>query len=70
MYDSLFALKENSVEDKDYKVTLLDIKENLKNYSIKELKSLAAVLIDNVNDLTKDKKYFKINLKKLYRRDG
>lgn len=35
---------ENSDEDEDDKVTLLDIKENLKDYSIKELKPLSTFL--------------------------
>lgn len=69
VYDSLFILMANSDVDEDDKVTFLDIKENLKNYSLTELKSLDAVLIDNINDLTKDKEFYKINLEKCEEED-
>lgn len=45
IYDLVFALMEKSDEDK---VTILDIKENLKYYSLKELNSLVTILRDFV----------------------
>lgn len=61
-FDSLFYLMEDTNDDKDEPVNLLDIKVNLKNYSLSKLKALASVLIDSMNDLTKNKekleKYF------------
>lgn len=36
--------------------TFLDIKKNLKDYSLKEFKSLANVLIDSVYDVTSEKR--------------
>lgn len=53
-------------EDKDDdRVTILDIKNNLKNYSLKELKSLIRVLIDYVYNLTKDKDISNQNIDEL-----
>ncbi|XP_047257487.1 uncharacterized protein LOC124889575 [Capsicum annuum] len=48
----------------DDEVTLLDTKENLKNYSLKELKFLTTMLIDTINELTKDKECWKKDLEK------
>lgn len=64
--NSLFALMEKSYEDEDGddQVTLFNIKENLKNYTPAELKSLVAILFDTKDDLTRDKELFKIKLKK------
>lgn len=55
VYNSLFTLLADSNYDKDDQVNLLDIKDNLKDYSHNRLKSLVSVLIDNVNELTKEK---------------
>lgn len=66
IYDSLFALLAKSDEDEDEKVTLLDIKGNIKDYSPKGLKYFSIVLIDIVCELTKDKESLSkilINLK-------
>lgn len=43
IYDSYFALTAKSNDDEDEKVTILDIKENLKDYSPKEFRSLTVV---------------------------
>lgn len=59
VYDPLFALMDKSDDDDDDKVTLMDIKENLKNYSLKELKFLATILKDTFNNLIKDKECLK-----------
>lgn len=64
VYDSFFALMANIDNDKDEKVTLLNIKENHKNYSLKEFKSLATVLIDTINDLTRDEECLKKDFEK------
>lgn len=53
-FDSLFSLLEYTDDNEDKLVTLLDIKENLKGYSLSKLKSLASVLIDSLNEITKD----------------
>lgn len=55
---------ENLDEDEDDKVTPLDIKENFNNYSLNGLMSLIVVLINAINDLTRDTEYFKMNWKK------
>lgn len=47
-----------SKDNKDEEVTILTIKQNLKDYSLKKLKSLATVLIDSLCDLTKEKDLF------------
>lgn len=52
---SLFTLMANSDSESDNHVTLLDIKDNLKDYSINKLRCVASVLIDFLNDLTKEK---------------
>lgn len=44
------------------KVTLLNIKQNLKDYSLKKLKSLANVLIDSLCDIKKEKYFLKVSL--------
>lgn len=44
-------------DNEEYKVTFSDIKNKLKDYIVKELKSLANVLIDYVSDLTKEMKF-------------
>lgn len=64
VFYSFFSLMEDSDDDEYNQVTLLDIKENLKNYFTNKLKSLAIVLIDIVNELTKDKEGLKKDLKK------
>lgn len=64
IYDYLFTLMAKSDDDEDNKVTLLDIKENLKDYSLKELKFLTVVLIDTIGELTKDKESLNKNLNK------
>lgn len=61
VFDLLFALKEDTYYNEDKHVTLLDIKENLKVYSLSKLRSLFSVLIDPLYDVAKDKE----NLKKV-----
>lgn len=53
VFNSLFALMEKSDDKDDEEVTFLDIKENLKDYSLKEPKSLDSILIYGFCDLTK-----------------
>lgn len=53
IYDSHFNLVSKFKDEDDDKVTSLDIQNNLKNYTLKELKSLATILINSVCDLTK-----------------
>ncbi|XP_016558062.1 uncharacterized protein LOC107857737 [Capsicum annuum] len=57
-YDTLFGLMAKSHDAEDDKVTLLDIKNNLKNYS------LATMLVDTVNELTKDNECLNKNIDK------
>lgn len=52
--------KSDDIEDDQ--VTLLNIKDSLKNYSPKRLKSLVIVMIDTVGDLIKDKEGIKEDL--------
>lgn len=54
IYDSLFALMAKSDNKENDKVTLLDIRENLRYYSLKELRSLDTVFIDYIFELTKE----------------
>lgn len=44
--DSLFALMEDTKINEDKLMTLLDIKENLNDYSLSKLRSLAFVMVD------------------------
>ncbi|MCD9639858.1 hypothetical protein HAX54_024768 [Datura stramonium] len=46
----------NADADEEEEVTFHDIKKNLKDYNVKELRSLACVLVDSFYDLTKEKK--------------
>lgn len=62
IYDSLFALMGKSEDEDGDKVTILYIKDNLKDYSLKELKSLATVVIDPMFDLTKEKNFLNKDL--------
>lgn len=55
IYDSVFALVAKSDDDEDAKVTILDIKENLEDYSLKELRSLVVVLKDSMCEIIKVK---------------
>ncbi|PHU02280.1 hypothetical protein BC332_27531 [Capsicum chinense] len=48
--------------EKDKPVTLLKIKENLKDNSLSKLRSLAFMLIDSLDDLVKDKENLKETL--------
>lgn len=64
IYDSLFVLMNKLDDDEDNKITLLDLKENLKNYSLKELNSLSTVLIDTIYEFTKDKESLNKNFDK------
>lgn len=52
---SLFALMPDTDTDEDNSMTLYDIKENLKDYSLSKLKSLASVMIYSLDDLDKVK---------------
>lgn len=56
VFDSLFA---DTKTDIDNLLTLHDIQENLKDYSLSKLKSLALVLINSKDDLEKGKKDLK-----------
>lgn len=60
VFDSLFAITTDTNNDEDKPMTLLDIKDNLKDYSPNKLKSHDSVLIDSMNELTKDKKSLKL----------
>lgn len=55
IFYSLFSLMAKFDDEESNKVTRLDIKENLKDYSFKVLRSLSTVLIDLVYELTKEK---------------
>lgn len=65
IYDSLFVLMAKSDDDENEKATILDIKNNLKDYSPKELRSLAIMLIDYECDLTKYKESLSKNIDEL-----
>lgn len=45
-------------------ITLLDIKENLKNYSLNKMKALSFILIDSLNKIGEDKTNLKKALEK------
>ncbi|XP_047267722.1 uncharacterized protein LOC124898124 [Capsicum annuum] len=60
----LFALMDGSDNKEEKFVTLLDINENLKDYSLNKMRSLASVLINSLNDLARDKKNLKKSLEK------
>lgn len=64
IFDSYFPLMVDLDSDENDHVTLQDIKDNLKDYYSKRLKFLAAMLIDIVNELTKDKESLKEDLDK------
>lgn len=64
VFDLLFVLMAETDDNEDEPVTLLDIKENLKNCSLNKLRSLASVLSDSMNELFKDKENLKKVLKK------
>lgn len=54
--DEMFAFMEKSDDEEvEEEVTLSDFKQNLHVYSIKRLRSLAAVLIDSITKLTSKK---------------
>lgn len=52
---TLFALMLESEDEDDDKVSILKIRDNLKDYILEELKSFATILINSVYDLTKEK---------------
>lgn len=58
VFNSLFTLIEKSDNQDDKEVTFLDSKENIKDYSLKEVNSSANVLIDAFCGLTKEKEFF------------
>lgn len=64
MCDSQIAIITDSDRDSDNSVTLLNIKDNLKNYYLSKLRSLASVLIDSLNDLAKGKENLKNAMEK------
>lgn len=59
VFDSLCSLMADSNSEGDKHVTLLDTKDNLKDYSLSKLVSLASMLIESLNNLSK----YKENLK-------
>lgn len=59
VFDLLFSLMADYQADEDNPVTLYDIKEDLKDYSLSKLKPLASVLIDSLNNLAKGKEDMK-----------
>lgn len=64
MFNALFIPMVDTY-NKEYKlVTLLDIKENLKENSLSQLRSLTSVLINSLNDLSQDKENLKESLEK------
>lgn len=54
-FNSMFAFMSKSNKDEEDEVTFLDIKKNLKDYNLKELRSLENILIDSFCDLSKAK---------------
>lgn len=50
---------ENIDNGEEKNITLLNIKKNLKDYSMSKLIALASILINSLNDLTKEKKNMK-----------
>lgn len=64
IFESLFALMEDTDNDEDKSLLLLDIKKTMKDYSLIKLRSLVSMLIDSQDDLAKDKESLKEALKK------
>lgn len=62
IYESLSVLMAKLDDDEDKKVTVLYIKDNLKDYFPKELKSLANNLIDTICELINNKGSLNKNL--------
>ncbi|PHT89522.1 hypothetical protein T459_04635 [Capsicum annuum] len=60
----IFPSAEDTDDDEDEPVTLLEIKENLKDYSLSRLKSLDSMVIDSLNKIIKDKENLKEVLEK------
>lgn len=63
-FDSLFVLMADTDNDENKLLTLLDIKENLKDYSYSKIKSLTSVLMNFLIDLAKDKEILNKALEK------
>lgn len=59
VFDSIFSLIKDTNNEEKKPITLLEIKENLKDYSLSKLSSLISVLINSLNDLTRDKENMK-----------
>ncbi|KAH0665359.1 hypothetical protein KY285_026565 [Solanum tuberosum] len=56
VFDTMFAFMEKSNdEEAEEEVTLFDHKQNLHAYSVRELRNLAAILIDYITELTTEK---------------
>lgn len=64
VFESLLDLMEETDDNKDKPVILLDIKKNLKDYHLNKMRSLSSILIDSLNELAKDKENLKKNLDK------
>ena len=55
-FNEMFALMAHTEnEEEDDQVTLLDMKNDLDNYSLKKLRTLAKVMIDSVIELTSER---------------
>ena len=52
-------------EEEDDQVTLLDMKNELDNYSLKKLRTLAKVMIDSVIELTSERNTMNVELDSL-----
>lgn len=61
--DTLFSLMADTENDNDIPMTLLGINENLKDYSLSKLRSLASLLLDSLVDLAKDEENMRKSLK-------
>ena len=66
IFNEMFAFMAHTEnEEEDDKVTLLDMKNDLNNYSLKKLRTLANVMIDFVIELTSERDIMNVELDSL-----